>query len=189
MQNKKEAISTVKNKFNILILCFLSVMLLSCSGESANKKYKTKKQIEEHEKALEIANKYLTVLDAERIENYIKRRNWNMTETKSGIWYEIYEKGNGIKAKRGQIAVFNYKISLLDGKLCYSSDSLGVKKMQVGHGGIESGIEEGILLLHQGDKARFILPPFRAHGLLGDMENIPPRSIIVYEMELLDLLN
>ncbi len=61
--------------------------------------------------------------------------------------------------------------------------------MEIGHGGVESGIEEGILLLHKGDKARFILPPFRAHGLLGDRQKIPPRSIIVYELELKDLIN
>ncbi len=172
-----------------LCLLVIYVITVSCGEKSSNKKYITKEEYKQHKKSLEIANKYLTVLDAERISNYVKRRNWNMTETKSGIWYEIYEKGNGKKAKKGQIAVFNYKISLLDGTVCYTSDSLGVKKMEIGHGGVESGIEEGILLLHKGDKARFILPPFRAHGLLGDRHSIPPRSIIVYELELEDLIN
>ncbi len=160
----------------------------SCNEEPVKNKYKTKDEVELHKKSLRMANKYLTVLDAERINNYAKRRNWKMTQTKSGIWYEIYDKGNGEKAKAGQTAVFNYKISLLDGRVCYSSDSLGVKKMIVGHGGVESGIEEGISFLRKGDKARFILPPFRAHGLLGDMKKIPARSIIIYEIELLDLI-
>ncbi len=149
----------------------------------------TKKEIKQYGKSLEMANQYLTVLDAERISNYAKRRNWNMTESKTGIWYEIYEKGNGKKAEEGQIAVFNYKISLLDGTVCYSSDSTGIKKMEIGHGGVESGLEEGILMLHKGDKARFIFPPFRAHGLLGDMKHIPPRSIIVYELDLINLVH
>jgi len=83
----------------------------------------------------------------------------------------------------------NYRISLLDGTLCYSSDSLGVKEFAIGHGGVESGLEEGILLLKVGDKARFIMPPFKAHGLLGDMKKIPARSIIVYEIELLKLID
>ncbi len=172
------------------VLVFYAFFCVSCADKSAsNKKYMTKKELENHEKSLEMANKYLTVLDAERIANYAKRRNWNMTESKTGIWYEIYEKGNGSKTKKGQVAVFKYRISLLDGTVCYTSDSLGVKKMEIGHGGVESGLEEGILLLHKGDKARFILPPFRAHGLLGDRKHIPARSIIVYELELIDLIS
>ena len=99
----------------------------------------------------------------------------------------IYKHGKGIKSKTGQIALLNYKISLLDGTLCYSSDSLGTKSFAIGHGGVESGLEEGILLLHEGDKARFIMQPFKAHGLLGDMDKIPARSIIVYDIELLRL--
>jgi FKBP-type peptidyl-prolyl cis-trans isomerase len=55
----------------------------------------------------------------------------------------------------------------------------------VGKGGVESGLEEGILLLHEGDKARFVLAPHLAHGLIGDENRIPPRSIIIYYIELL----
>jgi FKBP-type peptidyl-prolyl cis-trans isomerase len=54
---------------------------------------------------------------------------------------------------------------------------------------VESGLEEGILLLREGDKAKFILPPHLAHGLLGDDNKIPARSIIVYDLELLSLEN
>jgi FKBP-type peptidyl-prolyl cis-trans isomerase len=42
-------------------------------------------------------------------------------------------------------------------------------------------------MLREGDKARFILPPHIAHGLLGDENRIPPRSVIVYEVELLNI--
>jgi FKBP-type peptidyl-prolyl cis-trans isomerase len=171
---------------NTLVIFFLCT---SCNETPKEKKHKTKEELEKYNESLELANKYLAKLDAERIESYAKRRNWNMTETESGIWYEIFEKGMGPKAKEGQVAVLNFKISLLDGTLCYTSDSIGSKEFAIGHGGVESGLEEGILLLHQGDKARIIMPPFRAHGLLGDMEKIPPRSIIVYELELFKLLN
>ncbi len=162
-------------------------LLLACNDHKPKRKHLSKKELEKYDKPLEAANRYLSELDAERIESYAKRRNWKMKETKSGLWYEIYEHGNGKKATEGQTAILNYKISLLDGTLCYSSDSLGSKAFNIGHGGVESGLEEGILMLHEGDKARFILPPFLAHGLLGDMNKIPARSIIVYELELLEL--
>lgn len=99
----------------------------------------------------------------------------------------VYEKGSGSKAKKGKIATINAKISLLDGTVCYKTDSLHPKVFKIGRGGVESGLEEGMLLLNQGDKARLILPPYMAHGLLGDEDKIPPRSTIVYELEVLKI--
>jgi FKBP-type peptidyl-prolyl cis-trans isomerase len=161
----------------------------ACTNDQEKKKKMTKEELAKFDKSLQAANRYLTTLDAERIESYAKRRNWDMKVTKSGLWYQIYEEGKGSKAKEGQVAVLNYQISLLDGTLCYTSDSLGTKEFSIGHGGVESGLEEGILMLKVGDKARFIMPPYEAHGLLGDMKKIPARSVIVYELELLKLIN
>jgi len=177
------------NKIYIPILLFTVLFMFSnCNDKETERKQISQKERDKYAELLEDANRYLTTVDAERIESFAKRRNWEMQTTKTGLWYMIYEKGSGIKAKTGQIALLNYKISLLDGTLCYSSDSLGAKTFAIGHGGVESGLEEGILLLHQGDKARLIMPPFRAHGLLGDMDKIPARSIIVYDIELLKLV-
>jgi len=174
------------NRIVPIIFAFLLVFF-ACNEKKQQKKHMTKKELDKYDKPLEAANRYLATVDAERIESYAKRHNWDMKMTEAGLWYEIYEKGSGPKAEIGQVALLNYKVSLLDGTLCYSSDSLGAKSFAIGHGGVESGLEEGILLLHQGDKARFIMPPFKAHGLLGDMKKIPARSIIVYEIELLKL--
>jgi len=174
------------NRFVLLLFAYLFVFS-ACNEKKQQKKHMTKKELDKYDKPLEAANRYLATVDAERIESFAKRRNWDMKMTEAGLWYQIYEKGSGPKAKTGQVALLDYKISLLDGTLCYSSDSLGTKSFAIGHGGVESGLEEGILLLHQGDKARFIMPPFKAHGLLGDMKKIPARSIIVYEIELLKL--
>ena len=176
------------NKIYILVLIFNVLFVFSsCNDRKSTRKHLTKKELDNYDKSLEAANRYLVTIDAERIESFAKRRNWEMETSKTGLWYMIYEKGSGPKSKIGQVALLNYKISLLDGTLCYSSDSLGAKTFAIGHGGVESGLEEGILLMHQGDKARLIMPPYRAHGLLGDLNKIPARSIIVYDIELLKL--
>ena len=54
-------------------------------------------------------------------------------------------------------------------------------------GGVESGLEEGILLMKTGGKAKFILPPHLAYGLPGDGKKIPARAILVYDVELLSI--
>lgn len=133
------------------------------------------------------ANKGLVTLDQERIESYVNRHGWQMQKTKTGLWYQIYEPGTGALASTGQVAHLKYEVSLLDGTICYTSDSLGIMNFRIGQGGVESGLEEAILLMHVGDKGRFIMPPGMAHGLLGDENKIPPRSIIVYHAELLNL--
>ena len=172
------------NKILLSSLLLMLVFLFSCTQKRT---YRTDEEVAQFKEPLIKINKYLVKKDAEHIADYVKRRKWKMEVSKTGLWYMIYEKGSGSKSKIGQVALLNYKIFLLDGTLCYSSDSLGAKTFAIGHGGVESGLEEGILLMHQGDKARLIMPPYRAHGLLGDMNKIPARSIIVYEIELLKL--
>ena len=175
----------ILSKYKIWLLSVF--LFIACNNDNNKITYK---QINNQPKSgkkdtLKLINKSLITTDRERITAYIKRRDWNMSESKTGLWFEIYQHGKGIKLKKGAIVKFNYKLELLDGTLCYSSDSLGVKELKVGQGGIESGLEEALLILKRGDKARFILPPYLAHGLLGDNNKIPTRAIIVYYIEIL----
>jgi FKBP-type peptidyl-prolyl cis-trans isomerase len=41
--------------------------------------------------------------------------------------------------------------------------------------------------MRKGEKAKFILPSHLAHGLVGDLQKIPPLSILVLDVELIDL--
>lgn len=135
------------------------------------------------------ANKFLLERDREQIESYIKRRSWNMNVTQSGLWYEIYEKTNGKKVQSGDIIKYNYQIELMDGTVCYSSDSTGTNQIKIGQSGKEIGLEEGLKMMRTGEKARFIMPPYMAHGLIGDMERIPYRSVIVYTAEIIEIID
>ncbi len=171
-------------KYPFFILATL--LVISCTETQTEQPiYKSKKGRKD---TLKRINKYLVKQDAEHIKSYAERRGWAMTETATGLWYEIYQQGKGQLAQKGQIATFNFSIELLDGTKCYSSDSLGVKRMKIGHGNVESGLEQALLLMHKGDKAHLILPPYMAHGLLGDFDKIPARASIVYNIELLNLL-
>ena len=132
-------------------------------------------------------NKLMLKKDKELIKTYIKRHNFSMTETESGLWVEVYKPGKGANATNNKTVKIKYTVELLDGTKCYSSDSLGIKEFVVGAGRVESGLDEGVLNLKVGSKARLILPPHLAFGLSGDSKKIPPRSIIVYDIELLSV--
>jgi FKBP-type peptidyl-prolyl cis-trans isomerase len=174
-------------KRGLIEICVYLLLILTGSCKKEETRRLTKEDIREKKEMLVRVNKYLVKKDVELIESYARRRGWDMELTESGLFYQIYERGNDIKAVNGKDATINYRLSLLDGTLCYSSEEQGPKKFTPGHSTEESGLEQGILMMHIGDKARFILPPHLAHGLLGDENRIPARSIIVYEVELLDV--
>lgn len=134
------------------------------------------------------ANKERLRIEQRKMDAYQKRRNLEMEETPSGLRYLIYEHGSeALKVDTGQVAVINYEIKLTDGTLCYSSDSTGTKGFTIGKGQIEKGIEEGVLLMNKGDKAKFILPSHLGHGLLGDQVKIPSHAILVCDISLIEI--
>jgi FKBP-type peptidyl-prolyl cis-trans isomerase len=110
-----------------------------------------------------------------------------MKVSETGMWYQVVEKNSEQNAQPGQVAHLWYVMELLDGTVAHSSANEGDLKFRISQGGVESGLEEAILMLGKGDKARFILPPHLAHGLTGDLDKIPPRASIVYSIKVLDI--
>ena len=170
----------LRNNFYQLFFVILFIFV-SCNNRSKEpidtKKYK---------EPLIKVNKYLVEKDQDNIAAYVERHGWKMEVSETGLWYNVSKNGTE-KATKNAIATINYKVKLLNNKHCYSSDSLGPKSFRIGQGGVESGLEEGILLMYKGDKARFIMPPHLAHGLLGDNNKILARATIIYEVELIEL--
>ena len=168
-------------------ICYIILSIVLFGACKPNVKRYTNAEKKEFKNNLVKANKGLVVQDQDNISDYVANKEWNMTETNTGLWYEIIRHGDGEKAEFGKVIHLRYQVKLLDGTVCYSSDSLGIKSFKIGQGGVEPGLEEGVLLLKEGDAARFILPPYLAFGLLGDENKIPPRSTIVYNVEMLKL--
>ena len=52
---------------------------------------------------------------------------------------------------------------------------------------IESGLHEAITYFKKGEKGFVVLPHYLAHGLIGNMDKIPPLSPVLYKLELLDV--
>ena len=133
-------------------------------------------------------NKPAVVMENDEINAYIKAHNYNMQITGTGLRYLfIKENPKEKKVEKGNRVQVNYKVSLLDGTLCYSSDKKGAKEFMVGSDNVESGIHEGVQLMHLHDKAIFILPAHLAFGLIGDRDKIPPKAAVVYEVELISI--
>lgn len=175
-------IKTVNIFFSLLIL----LLLASCEGHKSRKNESGEITPSLKESLLN-ANKQAVKAENEQIEQFIERYNWNMKETGSGLRYNIYEHGIGERATTGKIATLKFEVLLITGDIIYSSEKDGLKEFMIGRGGVESGLEEGILLLRVGDRAKFIIPSHLGFGLLGDQDKIPPKSTLIYDIELISL--
>jgi FKBP-type peptidyl-prolyl cis-trans isomerase FkpA len=165
---------------------FLFCLLVSCNN-SPDRNQDRNTDPDSMKESLLYANKQAVKEENEQIERFIRRYKWQMKETGSGLRYDIYFKGDGMKAEAGKVAVMKYNVRLIDGTEIYSSEQSGLKQFVIGRGGVEGGLEEGILLLSVGDRAKFILPSHLGFGLLGDQDKVPPKSTLIYDLELVQL--
>ena len=107
-------------------------------------------------------------------------------KTSSGLRYKMVSEGNGKKAEKGKTVSVHYKGMLADGTVFDSS----YKRKQpiefpLGKGHVIEGWDEGIQLLKEGDKARFVIPSHLGYGSRGAGGVIPPNATLVFDVELM----
>ncbi|MBL1281581.1 MAG: FKBP-type peptidyl-prolyl cis-trans isomerase [Fluviicola sp.] len=136
-------------------------------------------------------NKNLAIQEGIDIKLFLEmHKNWQMTETGSGLQIYIYENGEidtSYSPKPGNIAEIEYEIKLLDGTLCDKTEDDEYVDFRVDRSEIESGVQEAIKLLTIGDKAKLIIPSHLGHGLMGNSEKIPPLTTLVIDIRLIGI--
>jgi len=165
-------------RLRYIVILLSAVLFISCRQGSGNKPVRNQPGSNE----MADLNRYMVRKDRERIQNYIERKNLSMTETQTGLWYQIIKDGEGNTFREMDRVVMDYDCFLLDGTRCYSSKEVGPKELILGRSEIEAGLNEGLRLLNPGSEAIFIIPPFLAYGLIGDRKLIPPRAVLVYNI-------
>jgi FKBP-type peptidyl-prolyl cis-trans isomerase len=108
--------------------------------------------------------------------------------TETGLRYAIIstnEKGN--YGNPGQTASLILNVSLLDGTPCYKTEEAYYDECPIDRNDRESGLNEVLKLMRVGETAKLILPNHLAHGMIGDLENIPPLAILLVTVELKEL--
>ncbi len=127
----------------------------------------------------------LTVLLA---QDNLSSKEDNFITTDSGLKYKIVKKGDGPQPKQGERVKVDYTGKLENGKVFDSSIQRGEPiTFTLGAGRVIPGWDEGIALLHLGDKAIFIIPPELGYGAR-QVGPIPANSTLTFEIELLDIV-
>lgn len=167
----------------IILHIALVLTLFSCSEEPKEKKIPEWNA----EKSTKM-NEELAVEEDLNIRLYLaQHENWKVEETGTGLRFVVLKSGTGPKAEAGMDAKVEYSVKLLDGTEVYRTPDDELDVFRIDNSEMESGIHEGIKRMHVGEKVELIFPSHLAHGLVGDMDKIPPLSPLVVDIELIEL--
>lgn len=147
----------------IRILCFvfLSAILASCTTYSEDEK-----------------NEF-----DERIEKYLKKKKIKCERSSSGLYYKILDPGKGELIKLKDRVQFTYKGTFLNGKVFDEQKDPIEFDVQT----LIGAWKEIMLRLRPGGKAFLVTPPQLGYGE-HELDDIPPNSILVFELEVKSVL-
>jgi len=113
------------------------------------------------------------------------KKNANVKTTPSGLQYEVVTQGAGMKPGAADTVTVNYKGTLINGNEFDNSYKRG-QPISFPLNGVIKGWTEGLQLMPVGSKYKFYIPYQLGYGL-NDMQAIPGGSVLVFEVELLDV--
>lgn len=105
--------------------------------------------------------------------------------TASGLQYIIEKEGTGKSPKDTDTVKCHYKGTLVDGTVFDSSYERGAPA-DFPLKGVIPGWTEGLQLLKVGGKMKLFVPPQLGYGNMA-RPNIPPGSVLIFEVELLEI--
>ena len=105
----------------------------------------------------------------------------------SGLMYHDFRVGEGPGPRPGERVRVHYSGWLRNGKRFDTSPHRGFIT-EIGVGRVIRGWDEGIGSMNVGGRRQLLIPPHLAYGDAGRGRAIPPRSTLIFEIELVEIL-
>ncbi|MGH7502734.1 MAG: FKBP-type peptidyl-prolyl cis-trans isomerase [Longimicrobiales bacterium] len=115
------------------------------------------------------------------------RAREGVTTTASGLQYEVMREAEGEKPGPDDQVRIHYKGTLIDGTQFDSSYDRN-EPATFGVGGVIPGFSEGLQLMSVGSQYRFVIPGNLGYGPQGQGAMIPPNAVLIFEVELLEIV-
>ena len=125
-----------------------------------------------------------------RGEEYLKENltKEGVKKTDSGLQYKILREGTLMKWPNAHSRVrVHYEGKFIDGTVFDSSYKRG-EPVEFGLDQVIPGWSEGVCLMKPGAKYELTLPAHLAYGEVGVPDRIPGNSVLIFNVELLDIL-
>ncbi|MCS6824827.1 MAG: FKBP-type peptidyl-prolyl cis-trans isomerase [Cytophagaceae bacterium] len=142
---------------------------------------------EEYQAEINKSNELLLAEEHKKIDEYLKANNLAARKTSSGLYYIQKKPGTGAQAAAGSKVKVHYTGKLLNGNKFDSSLDRGQPfEFTLGQGMVIRGWDEGIALMKVGEQGTLIIPSVLGYGKRGAGNSIPPNSVLIFDVELLD---
>ncbi len=120
-----------------------------------------------------------------RIEEYLKLNNIAAAPVREGIYFVIFQEGDGPKPFPGDSVEIEYNGCFLSGEVFDASDKKGQSlKYQLGDGSRLEAWEMAVSSMKEGSVARLVLASEKAFGKSGDGP-VPPDTPVIFNIKLL----
>ena len=148
------------------------------------KEFQTKMQATEQE-----ASKEISLQNTAEEKSFMEdnKKAEGVVTTASGLQYIVLKEGSGAKPGADDTVKVHYAGSLLDGTEFDSSIKRG-EPAEFGVTQVIKGWTEALQLMNVGSKYRLFVPSRLAYGERGAGQAIGPCSMLVFDVELIDIL-
>jgi len=130
----------------------------------------------------------MQIAEDSTLQAYIKEHNITVKPTETGLYFQRLKKGKGPLAKKGDLVTVDFDIKLLNGTKIFSTKETGEPVFfELGKPYDTEGMNQALLMMRQGGKARIIMPSNLAFGKRGRPGLVPPYSTLISEIELVNI--
>jgi FKBP-type peptidyl-prolyl cis-trans isomerase FkpA len=133
--------------------------------------------------------------DDKLIKEYLEKNKIKATKNAEGVYVAVSQEGTGSTPNPGDTVYVHYTGKLTSGKVFDSSQDSTMRpgmplepiKFPIGRGFVIKGWDAGLSGLKKGSKATLVIPSTLAYGLQGSPPAIPGNSILVFDVQLVDI--
>ncbi|AXP81298.1 putative FKBP-type peptidyl-prolyl cis-trans isomerase FkpA precursor [Mariniflexile rhizosphaerae] len=187
-RNVKTSVSEIDSELFIQgymnVLDSTNILIKEENAQQVLTAYFQKKQAEKMKKQQEEAEKEKVVGEKFLEENKSKA---GVKVTESGLQYIVLKEGTGAKPTAESKVKVHYHGTLIDGTVFDSSVDRG-EPTEFGVGQVIRGWTEGLQLMSVGSKYKFFIPQDLGYGARQAGEKIKPYSTLIFEVELLEIV-
>ncbi len=123
------------------------------------------------------------------LSSYLAHHQIDAQALDQGLYISEEVAGSGALPQAGDYVMVKYRGKLLDGTVFDQSEEDVPFVFQLGYRQVILGWEKGILHFKVGSKGRMFVPPGLAYGKRGVGKVIPPNAALIFEIELLDIMD
>lgn len=148
-------------------LALFSLFLISCGNDDEN-------QVVDYRE-----------INEQEIQNYLEVNNLEAERSSSGLYYIIEEEGTGAQPTTSSHVTVAYRGYFLNGNIFDQSNASGATfSLQQ----VIPGWTEGITYFNEGGSGQLFIPAHLGYGSF-DYRGIPGGSVLIFDIELLDVAN